>query len=214
VHEAEKHRGMKERWKELCHRAGIRGIGRDWHERLVRAWDEPQRHYHNLEHLKECLAMLDQVTHLCDDPTAVEMALWFHDAVYDPKANDNEEQSARLALECLREGGCSEAFVAQVERLILATKSHVSDGVRDTAVMLDIDLSILGQPRERFSRYEEGIRREFAWVPDTTYREKRAAILEAFLARPAIYQTEWFRDRLDQQARSNLKWSIERLRAA
>jgi predicted metal-dependent HD superfamily phosphohydrolase len=201
------------RWNELCHRSGIRVDTRDWHERLIAAWSEPQRHYHNLEHLGECLALLDQVKDLCENTEAVEMALWFHDVVYDSKAGDNEEQSARLAVKCLSEGECSDAFTAQVERLILATKTHDANGVCDAAVMLDIDLSILGQPRERFARYEEDVRREFAWVPAAVFREKRAAILESFLDRPQLYQTSWFRERFETQARENLRWSIGRLRS-
>ena len=88
------------RWTALWPRAGA-SIPAGWYERLTAAYAEPHRHYHNQQHIAECLAEFDQARHLALQPEAVELALWFHDAVYDPKAGDNEEQSAALAQRCL-----------------------------------------------------------------------------------------------------------------
>ena len=196
------------RWTSLCQTAGLSVASHSWHERLIAAWTEPQRHYHNLTHLEECLAQFDEAAGLCGAPHAVELALWFHDAVYDPKAPDNEEKSAQLADTFLDGNAGDSALKMEVATLILATKTHQAHGNGDSEVMLDIDLSILGVGRERFMQYEEAIRREYAWVPWETYAEKRSAVLESFLGRETIYQTALFRDRSEAQARENLRWAM------
>jgi len=114
----------QERWLTLCQTAGANKAAARWYERLARAYDEPQRHYHNQQHIAECLWEFDQARSLARQPITVELALWFHDAVYDPKAGDNEEQSAALAKSCLREGGVSEALV---ETVGLATKKRTQN---------------------------------------------------------------------------------------
>ncbi|HWA26393.1 MAG TPA: hypothetical protein VG734_12080 [Lacunisphaera sp.] len=195
------------RWREL----GAKGDPAPWHRRLVAAYGEPHRHYHNLQHLEECLAELAAADVAAESRATIGMALWFHDAVYDPRSATNEEDSARLADECLGGAGVAAARVGEISRLILATKTHRADGSADAALLLDIDLAILGQPEKRFWEYEAAIRREYAWVPAVTFAEKRAEILRGFLLRPALYQTAAFRDRYETTARANLKAAIERL---
>jgi predicted metal-dependent HD superfamily phosphohydrolase len=211
--ESVRQEALTDRWRRLGARAGFRSCADAWLERLIAAWTEPHRHYHNLEHVEECLSRLDEVPQLCENATALELAIWFHDAVYDPKAPDNEECSADLARQCLAEVGCGAELQDKIATLILATKTHEPGGSHDTAVLLDIDLSILGSRHERFARYEDNVRREFAWVPEELFAEKRAAILEMFLARTRIYQTDVFSERFEAQARDNLRWTIARLRA-
>lgn len=205
---------LQSNWECLWQRLGAVGDGRAVFDDLMCRWSEPQRAYHNVEHLEHCLAELRGVEESLTGRDAVEFALWFHDAVYEPKAADNEERSAELAGQVADTAGLSASFVACVTTLILATKRHEPATDRDTAVLLDVDLSILGQPLERFDRYEAEIRQEYAWVPGAMFRTKRAEILTAFLARPAIYQTEQFRARYEQAARTNLQRSIDRLKPA
>lgn len=207
------HQHLLERWQTLARASGHPLVSDEWGHRLIAAWTEPHRHYHNLDHLSECLELLDEARHLCASPLSVEWAIWFHDAVYDPRATDNEEQSARLALEYLSQMGSPQPVIEQVESLILATKSHEAPDTGDTTLLLDIDLAILGSNRERFARYEDDVRREFEWVPSDVFSSKRSAILRGFLARPKIYRTEAFRVRLEARARINLEWSIARLGA-
>lgn len=176
------------------------------------AYCEPHRHYHNQQHILECLAELDRSRHLAQQPHAVELALWFHDAVYDPKEADNEERSAELARQCLRENGIDLPVVQTVAELILATKHNEGKSEGDAGLMLDVDLSILGQPEERFLEYEEQVRQEYAWVPRLIFRRKRANILEGFLARERLYSTDLFYCRYEEQARRNLQTSVRRLR--
>lgn len=199
-------------WKNC----GCHGNGLACYEELQQCWSAPERAYHNWQHLTECLAELDRAKAQfaqCD-LFAVEMALWFHDAIYDSRKSDNEERSAELAVKRLTEGGASEVFVAKVKALIMATKSHkaeVSDP--DTALILDIDLSILGKSPERFWQYEKSIRTEYAWVPPEIFREKRAEILQGFLQRERLYLTEHFHYLYEAQARLNLMEALEHLAA-
>ena len=85
-------------WLSLAARTGIVGDAAGWHERLVRAYGEPQRAYHSLQHLEECLSVFDEAKGFMQQPDLIEMALWFHDAVYDPKSSENEALSAAMAL--------------------------------------------------------------------------------------------------------------------
>ena len=200
------------RWSALWRAVGVADAPPQWYERLTTAYAEPHRHYHNQRHIAECLAEFDRARHLAVHPAAVELALWFHDAVYKPRAGDNEEQSAALLKRCAAETAMPGSLAETVARLIMATKNHETGADPDAALMVDIDLSILGQSEERFSEYEQQIRKEYRWVPRPIFASKRAEILDRFLARPTIFATEWFRAKYERQARRNLQASIANLR--
>lgn len=200
-------------WRMLWHALEAQGEPTPWHHRLTTAYQERARHYHNLRHLDECLTEFDRVHGMMGNPTVVEVALWFHDAVYDPRSTSNEEDSATLAAGCLEEAGVARLTGDTVRQLILCTKTHEPGEVPDAALLIDIDLAILGQPPARFWEYEQAIRAEYAWVPDGTFAQKRTEILARFLRRPAIYRTEPFRARYESTARANLEAAVARLRA-
>ncbi len=151
---------MSTAFHELWQRLGARGDPAPIHTRLIAAWSEPQRSYHTVQHLEECLALFEEARTAggMKNPDAIEMALWLHDAVYDPKAPDNEEQSAALAGEL----HLPASVEAEIRRLVLGTKTHAATADDDSAWMVDIDLAILGQPEARFREYEEQIAREYA----------------------------------------------------
>ena len=201
-----------DRWLRLWEAAGARGDGRWWYDQLTNAYAEDHRHYHNQRHIAECLREFDAAGHLAGQAEAVELALWFHDAVYNTRAGDNEERSAALAKECLDEAGVSGLISRAVVELVMATKSHEPGGNADAAAMVDIDLSILGKSEERFLEYEEQIRKEYAWVPKMIFGPKRAEILEGFLRRDRIYRTDWFHNKYEERARRNVEASIGKLR--
>ncbi len=188
-------------WLPLAERTGIVGDAVGWHDRLVRAYGEPQRAYHSLQHLEECLGVLDEAKGLMQQPDLIEMALWFHDAVYDPKSVENEVISAQMAVEALGDGETAR----EVARLILLTKSHQPGVGPDDAWIIDIDLAIFAQSPERVLEYEQQIRAEYAWVAEAVYREKRAEVLRGFLAREPIYRTPWARERFETRAKENLR---------
>ena len=186
----------------------------DLFEAIRARYAEPHRAYHTTRHIEECLAHLDKTRDRCRQPPLVELALWFHDAIYDTSKSDNEMRSAEWAVRELAAAGASPAICGTVRELILVTRHDAIPTSDDAQLVVDIDLSILGAPRDRFLEYEEQVRSEYAWVPLEVFRRERAKILRAFLSRPSIYTTPFFRSILEEPARENLAFSIERLTSA
>ncbi len=158
------------------------------------------RHYHALSHLR---AMFEGADRLFEplSPDLV-LAIFLHDVVYDPTRKDNEARSAECARTLLADA--DDAFVAAVERHVLATATHESDDP-DTWILLDLDLSILGAEPAAFDAYDEAIRREYAFVPEAAYQAGRAAVLNRFLQRDRLYFTDVAHAALDGPARRNLR---------
>lgn len=172
---------------------------------LLARYAESHRAYHNLAHI---VAMLDELERINRHAPEVALAVWFHDAIYEPIAKDNEQQSAALAVKAIESMGLAKEIGSRVSQLIEAT-THTDSPLDEPArLLVDLDLMILGSPDDEFNRYEEAIRREYAWVPDSTYRAARVRILQSFLDRPSIYNTDMFVDRFDAAARRNLSRSI------
>jgi predicted metal-dependent HD superfamily phosphohydrolase len=189
------------------------GIADELAEELLRLYSQEHRHYHNLRHIEECLHEFGGVSMECSNPITVEMALWYHDIVYEPTATGNERLSANKALfDCLRLGIEDKVFHDAVMELILATR-HVDALSGDAALVADIDLAILGSPWERFSEYESQIRKEYAHVNDKEFSTGRQLILDGFMRRPQIYQTNTFRNKYEKLARANIALSLMKLRS-
>lgn len=197
------------RFEDLVRRVGGHSRPADFAD-LEAAYAEKHRAYHTAEHIRACLAELDGSRELCERPDEVELALWFHDAVYKTRASDNEEQSALWAARVLNEIGAPDETGERVAGLVRVTTHAGKPPTTDAQVLVDIDLSILGALPAVFEEYEKQIRREYSWVPMPMYRPARVRILRAFLERESIYCTPAFRDRLEEQARVNLARSIER----
>lgn len=181
---------------------------------LVAAHSAPDRHYHTLEHLAEMFRVVSRLAPTTADPRAVQLAVWFHDAVYDPRAKDNEARSADLAVDLLGPIGVPASTLERVVQLIRATahlSSDESPANADTAVLLDADLAILGAAEERYLRYAADIRREYGWLVGADFRAGRAAVLRRFLARPRIYWTPLMFEEGEQRARANLTAELEQL---
>lgn len=195
-------------WRRLWGELGAREIPNGLFNQLVAAYSEQGRHYHTLQHLRECLAHFEAAAALARRPAEVELALWFHDAVYDARRQDNEERSAAWAARSVLAAGCAEPVAQRVQALVLATRGHEAGGEPDAALLLDIDLAILGASPARFAEYERQVRAEYAHVPDAQFRAGRGAILAGFQARPHLYLTAPFRDALEQRARANIARSL------
>ncbi|MER9564351.1 hypothetical protein [Mesorhizobium sp. M0571] len=177
------------------------------------------RHYHSLGHIEAMLALANDYKALLHDPEAVEAAIWFHDAIYDSRARDNEARSAALAEKKLA-GRADAQRLGRIAAMIAATAGHElpslqSPGdehfVRDAALFLDMDLAILGAVPDVFDAYEQAVRREYGWVEAPMWRAGRAAVLKGFLARPHIFHSEEFRRRFETQARQNMARSLKAL---
>jgi predicted metal-dependent HD superfamily phosphohydrolase len=181
---------------------------------LLDCYGEPQRAYHTEQHLVECFGWFDRARTLCRRPAEVELALWFHDAVYDPERTDNEQRSAAWAGRELAAAGCGEASAKRVRDLVLATRHGEIPDEPDARVLVDIDLAILAADTGRFAQYEEQVRREYAWLEDAAFARGRCRVLRSFLERPSVYLTGWFRERLEATARINLNRAIARWRGA
>ena len=186
---------------------------------LMAAWSQPHRHYHGLRHLQKCLQWLKRWGRNEPAQHEIGVALWFHDAVYDPVRQDNEDLSARWATRALRSLGVADEVRRRVARLIRAT-AHLTPSssaraatVPGMALMLDIDLAILGADRARFEEYERQVRLEYAHVPDADFARGRGAFLRSLLTGP-IFRTDVARTELESRARENLSRSLQRLHAA
>ena len=178
---------------------------------LLARWAEPHRRYHTPQHLHECLALFERDRALAEHPGEVAIALWFHDAVYDTARHDNEAASADWASRVLLQAGAAPDVAARVHALIMATRHSEVPATADAKLLVDTDLAILGAGPARFAEYELQIRDEYGFVPEDTFRDRRAAILRGFLARPSLFATPVYADRFDAPARANLARAIASL---
>jgi predicted metal-dependent HD superfamily phosphohydrolase len=201
---------LRQTWEKLCDELKI-PCGAVF-ELIAQRYGEPHRFYHGVHHVESLLKLLhDDFPTLAKDRAAVELALWFHDIVYDPRARDNEEKSAALMSSVL-----GKALAPDLERkvvaFILATKHDMSPADPDAQLVVDIDLSTLGAPPEDFQRYSDSIRKENFWVPEAEYRRSRKATLERFLAQSPLYHHLPLRQRFEAQARRNLTEALAELK--
>ncbi|MCK9894757.1 hypothetical protein [Frankia sp. AgB32] len=178
---------------------------------LARRYQEPGRHYHTLRHIAETTAALRVL--IAAERRSVDgdeqgitaacvLAVYFHDAVLDPRMADNEQRSADLAAAVLARLGCPAAVGAAVARLVLATATHRSDE-RDEALVNDADLRILGRHPAAYDRYVRRVRREYGWLDDEQWRRGRTQLLRGLLDGP-LYATVLARHDWERPARLNL----------
>lgn len=198
-------------WQTSWSSIKARGDGLPLMQRLIAAYQESQRRYHTLQHLLECLTLFDEHRELALAPGEVGIALWFHDAVYDPGANGNEAASAEWAQAELREAQLPAHQIECISQHILATRHAALPQGSDQSLLVDIDLAILGAARSRFIEYEAQVRAEYNWVADDSYREKRSALLHDLLAREHLYTTPALRTLFESRARANLAYSLQLL---
>ena len=200
----------QDRWQHLCDGLGCPSASSRFDD-IRAAYGQRHRHYHTAQHIAECLAVFDESGRPAKKPFEVEFAIWLHDIVYRPRRSDNESASAELATQWLDVGGARAETVDRVARLIEVTKHDAEPESPDEALLLDVDLNVLGTPAERYEEYEAQVRREYRWVPGPLFRRRRAELLEAFLNRDPLYNTPWFRSRFEDQAKRNLRRAIANL---
>ncbi|WP_338760607.1 hypothetical protein WAF17_13920 [Bernardetia sp. ABR2-2B] len=173
-------------------------------------YKENTRHYHNWEHIKAMIKGLYDYPDEVNDTLSIELAIWFHDAIYVPLRKDNESRSAKFFQEQLSPYLPIER-VRKVMNYIEATKNHSKTSDRDLQVLLDLDLAILGQSKSIYKNYSNQVREEFGYVPNFLYKRGRKLVLKNFLERSIIYQTSFFREQLEEQARENIREELESL---
>lgn len=176
---------------------------------LFNAYAQGHRVYHNFQHIIASLEHFDQVRGQLTDPLAVELALWFHDVIYQPTSSHNEENSADYAVNCLRQLNVPVAMQTRVRELILLTRHPAEPQNNDEALLLDIDLAILGAQRSLYAAYESWIRKEYRFIPGFLFRPARRKLLKQLLA-GRIYHSAHFASR-EASARDNLHWALQSL---
>jgi predicted metal-dependent HD superfamily phosphohydrolase len=204
----------QERFARMWRGLGARDDGEPVFAWLAAQYASPARAYHTQEHIAECLAWLDRVRALAQHPLELEAAIWFHDAVYEVPASDNEARSGELAVRHALSSGIPAASAERIAALIACTTHAAQPDGADARLLVDIDLAILGAPPHRYQRFERDVRREYAVVPEALFKQGRVHVLNSFLERFAIYETPYFAERLERQARENLTAAIAQLRGA
>ncbi|MCZ6681812.1 MAG: N-methyl-D-aspartate receptor NMDAR2C subunit [Planctomycetota bacterium] len=194
-----------EKWCDLWTRLKCKGDSQEQYARLEVLYSEPNRSYHNLEHIEGCLDLLDEVRVECKNPEQVELAIWFHDAVYDARRADNEAQSALMAESVAVDAGLPPETASRVADLVLATRHDGIPADSDAQLLVDIDLAGLGRTFDQFKQTGALVRREFDWLDDETFYQNQAELFRRLLDRPSIFFTEYFRSRFERQARDNLQ---------
>jgi predicted metal-dependent HD superfamily phosphohydrolase len=179
---------------------------------IISKYSEKHRAYHNLSHVNALLFQAENLKEKFADLASVQLTIWFHDVIYNPKRLDNESESARLAVEILAELGALPDKIEKVRQMTLATQKHDAANLDfDGKLFLDLDLSILGQPSEVYQNYASAIRKEYSFVPWFLYRRARRKILENFLKRETIYFTDEIRNTHEATARLNIQEEIKTL---
>lgn len=179
---------------------------------IVARHGETHRRYHNQQHLLALFDLLDRHAPHLSSGSPPRLAVWWHDLVYDPRATDNEEQSANIARQRLDALGAKAPVIDETVRLIIMTKNHW-DGpsAGDGDYFLDADIAILGAPTEVYDAYAIAVRQEYAFAPDEAYRAGRAKFLATVLARARLFRTDAFEAAYANQARANIRGELATL---
>lgn len=201
---------MKETFTNLAkgYSDDLEKVERLWEE-LVSFYTSEHRYYHSLSHLVNVFLRLKEVRELISDWDVILFSLFYHDIIYDVEKSDNEEQSANLAERRLLQLQVPVARIQKCRGQILATKKHELHSDPDTNYFTDADLSILGQDWESYQEYARNVRKEYAVFPDALYNAGRIKVLKHFLQMDRIFKTDYFRDRLEKQAKENMQREME-----
>ncbi len=177
------------------------------YDELRHIYEQPSRTYHNLEHINNMKGWLTESEQFAENPQRIKLAIWFHDAVYDPKRSDNELKSAEFWIRKMT-SLLPEEPLQWVKLAILATINHYPNADPDIQLLLDLDLASLGASWEIFQENSDQIRQEYIHVPDKDFREGRKLFLQEMLDRSRIYGTNFWYDKLEHHARNNIKRSL------
>lgn len=202
--------GLLRRWLTLAGELGIdEAAARPIFNALQAHYQDDGRYYHNLAHVRQVLETVERLAPYAEAPPAVKLAAWFHDAIYEPGADDNEARSARYLRATFEPLAAPEAVVEEAARLILLTEKHeAAGGDGNGRVLLDADLAILGAEPTTYKQHARAIRQEFAHIPEKAYRRGRAAVLRRLLQRQPLYYTRPIQEEREARARRNIRWEL------
>lgn len=200
----------KDRWLTLMSGMGL-PPSLECFQALISAYTEKHRFYHTTDHIDAMLKHLDSSNDLSEYPRELELAIWFHDAIYKPFSSTNELDSANWARKFLLGNNYDTNSIERIHNLIMATLHNGDIKTKEAMLMVDIDLTILGAPKAIYDEFEQNIRKEYKLVPSIVYRSKRKELLNFFLSMESIYNTEYFRDKFEEAARSNIQRAVSML---
>lgn len=201
---------LKQQWEKLCvnYTSDPALIHQLWEE-LEKAYTSDGRYYHTLDHLSYMLELADKYRQQDVKYNLLQFAVFYHDIIYTSSRSDNEEKSAELAEDRLKAIGLSATDTAFVKEMIMATKAHQPHQDFTTNFLLDLDLAILGAGWQKYNVYRQAIRKEYSIYPDPVYQSGRRKVLQHFLGMPHIFKTPLFQERLELQARENLRMELD-----
>lgn len=200
----------EERWQNLMLAMRLKPSTNCFNE-LVSAYNEKHRHYHTQKHIEAMLKHFDNTKNLAKAPLEIELAIWFHDAIYKPFSSSNELDSANWARDFLLEQNYSQDGIDRIHKMIMSTLHNGQAKAADEQLIVDIDLTILGTTESVYDEFERNVRKEYKLVPWLIYKRKRKEILEGFLQQENIYKTSFYQERFEDQARINLSRAIQAL---
>jgi len=203
----------KTRWLDLFSNPDLSEKAENEYHALLNMYSQGHRVYHNFDHITACIKHLDTVKDKLESPLAVELAIWFHDCIYNIFSRQNEEKSARYAVDRLAALQVEEEIIVQVNKLIMTTMHPAAPESHDERFMADIDIAVLGSSADAYKAYETAIRYEYKWIPGFVYRKQRSLLLQSFLKQERIYMTDYFFNKFEATARENIAAAIEKLKA-
>jgi predicted metal-dependent HD superfamily phosphohydrolase len=188
-------------------------------ERLIERWAEPGRFHHNVRHLVDVLAKVDQLAEETHHPEAVRLAAWYHGAIFDSAPNrayaqrggEDETASSELAFAELIALGVPERAAQRVHDIIFGLSRHRDTLDADTQALCDADLATLAVEPQKYANYRRDVRAEYAHLPLRDYLTARIAILTKLLGRKRLFASPlghpW-----EDPARQNLSAELQRLK--
>ena len=207
---------LKGQWQDLVRSySPDPGTGDELFAEIKEHYSAQGRYYHNLAHLHHLLSLLDEFRLMLAEPDTLAFAIWYHDLIYDPIRPHNEARSADVAAQRLHQLKMPPDKIQRVKSLILATHRHLLAPTIDDydgRFFLDSDLSVLGASRETYIAYMQAIRQEYIMVPLAVYRNGREQVLQRLLDREHIFLTTELRERLEEQALSNIRFELQLLK--
>ena len=192
------------------HKAGCSNVASVVFSRLEQHYAEPHRYYHTSSHIDHCLRQVDFISVDYADRDAVELAIWFHDVIYEIGDPKNEENSAKWFMQ-VSSGELKDSIREQVNRLVMVTQHNVQPEKEDEKYVVDIDLSGFGMPWPEFSADSLRVRQEFPEVSDGVFENKHRMFLEMLASRDFFFCTTLFRNMYESQAKYNVREKLSRL---
>ena len=206
---------LKKQWQTALEKFNTpQNLIDEYFTKICNCYNQSGHFYHNLEHIESFLRAIEPYLHKCERNKELILAVFYHDAVYNPLRTDNEEKSAQLARKELKILGIDRETRIRIMYLIRRTANHLHKKHEDdfcTRLFLDGDLYILSVPWEKYKYYAQGVHKEFIRIPDRIFDRKRKDFLKKMLSQKFIYCTPEFREKYEKLARENMLREINEL---